>query len=270
MSRAKYLRRLFWIGWIAWFFASLVLLRQLPGRENLVLWEAMSNTVNWASEGTQLFVTWNFFIWWAILILIWPLLFRPIQFAKILKLLCRAIPKLAYDLVTTLVFLAILGIWLAGFALLMVPALLALGAWLVGFVLLMVPALLALGAWLDGFVLLIVPALGIVIGSWLILFLLNTILLRWIKPVSNISRAGLDRLRKSIVWVWQEGLALLLPLWKFIVQQWHEGLLNLLPLWRFIVQYWHGMLSFLEPLTNVLSTLGIGTGQVDHELHSKN
>ena len=246
MNWARYLRRLFWIGWIAWFFASLILLRQLPTLENLVLWEelSLSSTVNWTSEGNELFVTWSFLIWWAVLILIWPLLLRPIQFTNILKLIFQAIPKLSYDLVISLVFLVILSIWLAGF------------------VLMMIPALVALLAWWGGFVLMMIPALAIVLSAWLILFILHTLLFRWIRPVSIISK-GLKILQKSIVWLWHEGLKLLLPLWRFVVQQFKEGILNLLPLWRFIVQYWHGVLSILEPLSGVLSKLGIGNGPVD-------
>ncbi len=264
MNRAKYLRRLFWIGWIAWFFASLILLRQLPALENLVLWEVLSSTVNWNSEGNVLFITWYFLIWWAVLILIWPLLFRPIQFTKILKSIFQGIPKLSYDLAIALVFLAVLGIWLAGFVLLMIPVLAALVIWFTGFVLLMIPVLAALVIWWDGFVLLMIPAIVIVLSAWLILFILHTLLFRWIRPVNTISK-GLKALQKSIVWVWHEGLELLLPLWRFVVQQFSEGIINLLPLWRFIVRHWHGVLSVLEPLSSVLSTLGIGTGPSDRK-----
>ena len=289
MSRSKLLRRLFWIGWVVWFFASLWLLMQLPDILLSVNWLADTlPSVNWTSEGNELSVTWYFLIWWTILILIWPTLFRRVQFTKILKSLCQAIPKLFYEIIITIVFLSILGIWLVGFILLMLPWLaagfillmlpwLAAGVvWSAGFVPLMVPALAALGALWTGFIVLMILALAF-LSVWLILVLLHMLLFRWIRPITSKSRAGLDIFwESSIVWIRQDGLPDLLPLWRFVVQQWHEVILNLLPLGRFLIQYWHGVLSILKqywhgvlsilkPLTNVLSMLGISTRTGDHE-----
>lgn len=266
MSWSKLPRSIFWIGWVVWFFASLWLLMQLPDILLSVNWLADTlPSVNWTSEGNELSVTWYFLIWWAILILIWPTLFRPVQLTKILKALCQAIPKLFYEVVITIVFLSILGIWLVGFILLMLPWLAAGVAWSAGFVPLMVPALAALIALWTGFIVLMVLALAF-LSVWLILVLLHTILFRWIRPITSNSRAGLDIFwESSMVWIRQDGLPDLLPLWRFVVQQWHEVILNLLPLGRFLIQYWHGVLSILKPLTNVLSTLGIGTRTGDRE-----
>ena len=270
MNRAKYLRRFFWIGWVVWFFASLWLLMLLPDILISVNWLPDTlPSVNWTSEGNELSVTWYFLIWWTILILIWPTFFCPGQFSKILKPLSQAIPKLFYEVIITIVFLNILGIWLAGFILLMLPWLVAGVVWLAGLIPLMVPTLTALGALLTGFIVLIVLALAS-LSVWLILALLHMLLFRWIRPITSNSRAGLDTFWKSsIVWIRQDGLPDLLPLWRFVVQQWHEVILNLLPLGRFLIQYWHGILSILKPLTNVLSTLGIGTRTDDRRNNSK-
>ena len=67
MNRSHASRRLFWIGWVAWFFVSAALLALLPNRLAFVTWAY--------GEGT-LSVTWSFLVYWIILFWVWPFAFR--------------------------------------------------------------------------------------------------------------------------------------------------------------------------------------------------
>ncbi len=79
-----HLRRLFWIGWIVWFFVALALLRRMPDS---------FPSVTWTSEGNTLFLTWSFLIWWAILFWAWPFVLRPFKTMDVLNKIGQGILK---------------------------------------------------------------------------------------------------------------------------------------------------------------------------------
>lgn len=158
MNRSMLLRRLYWIGWILWFFVALALLWRMPDTLSFVTWR---------SEGNTLFVTWPFLISWAILILVWPLLLSPIQFSNTVRLATKGFVKLLYELAMTIIFLLVLVILLVLLCVMMSPTV-------------------------------------AVLAIWLILFLLHSLVFRWIRPVSDISALSVNILRSFTVWWWQK------------------------------------------------------------------
>ena len=78
MNQSILLRRLFWIGWVIWFFVALVLLRRLPFGD-------------WTSEGNTLYVTWSFLLWWAVLFWAWPAVLRPRDTFRVLGRIAKGL-----------------------------------------------------------------------------------------------------------------------------------------------------------------------------------